>query len=175
MGKSQLVWQEVEEDVGRVEEGFPGPDLSNPKPNMTLVRPNTHSTRQSLGKDLALHATIYHRVWTDESDEEVICYFNHANPDTRLWNNYSSVARIHHSPGGQRSLRSPTHNLHLEIVHSHRPATCPQPAKFRKACHFIFHPFVFFISSPDSILFSTPQPSLAVSAPKHQRCRSFKL
>lgn len=137
-GWGRAMGQEVEEDVGRVEEGSPA--LTSVSVTLSWTRPDEawHSlpmtiTQQRFGYCASASYTgLSSCVWTDESDTEVMCYFIHANPNTRLWNNYSSGTPTYHS----QSLGSPTHNHPPQSSSSHRPPTCPQPAKLRKETHF---------------------------------------
>lgn len=105
------------------------PALTSVSVTLSRSRPNESQLREeSPSGDLAiqslLHALVRHRVRTDESDMEVKCYFNDASLDARLWNNYSSVTPTRRSLRGQKS-----HSHHPDMVSSHRPPTCPQPAK----------------------------------------------
>lgn len=128
--ESHLLGQEVEEDVGRV------------SPALTSVSVILNTAWWGLTLTL-LHTLVYQTAY--KSDKEVESYFKQ---ETSLWNNNSSVTPTHHSLRGQKS-----HNHHPELVSSHSPPTCPQPAQLRKESHFVFRTFVPFISSPDSQLF----------------------
>lgn len=112
-------WEELADRGGSGGECGRGSDLGLCDPQLNAPSESwLHHTVGQPRLHQALSALVHHGVWTDEPDRGLLLFswwlfrFRPVSPPA------------HPSPRGQKS-----HNRRPELPSSHRPPTCPQPAR----------------------------------------------